>query len=76
MQEILSDRRYEIDVEFKYQSDPRNSHGFGLFLLGDKPNFPDEFHSEVGYRPDYKGLGVFVYRSVARGKWVSKFLQN
>ena len=25
----------------------------------------------MGYRPDYKGLGVFLYRSVAKGKWVS-----
>jgi len=38
-------------------------------LLGDEPTFPDDFNPDIGFRPDYKGLGVFVYRSESRGKW-------
>ena len=70
-QPILSDRRYEVDIDFMYKSPEDSSHGFATFLLGDEPEFPEEFHSEMGYRPDYKGLGVFLYRSVAKNKWVS-----
>ena len=70
-QDIKSDRKYEIDVEFMFQSKPEQSHGFALFLLGNPPQFPEEFHDEFGYRTDYKGLGVFLYRSEKRQKWVS-----
>lgn len=71
MQPILSDRKYELDVEFKLQSDEDQSHGMSIMLLKEKPSFPDEFHNEFGYRPDYMGLGVFLYRSESRNKWVS-----
>jgi hypothetical protein len=32
--QILSDRKYEFDVEFKFKSNPDNSHGFAIMLLG------------------------------------------
>ena len=38
-------------------------------LLDNPPTFPDDFNTEIGFRTDYKGLGVFVYRSETRGKW-------
>jgi hypothetical protein len=41
-------------------------------LLAEEPNFPSEFDPLFGYRSDYKGLGVFVYRSEAQGQWVSE----
>jgi hypothetical protein len=49
------------------------SHGLAIFFLDQQPIFPDEFHDEFGYRTDYKGLGVFLYRSESRQKWVSIF---
>ena len=55
-----------------FQSDPDKSHGFALMLLDKMPNFPEEFHDEFGYRTDYKGLGIFLYRSEKRQKWVSR----
>ena len=73
---IISDLKFEIDVEFKLMSSPQNSHGFGMFLLDQPPIFPDEFHEVAGYRLDYKGLGVFLYRSEKRGKWVSVLVFN
>jgi hypothetical protein len=71
LQPILSDRKYEIDVEFKLQSEEDMSHGMSVMLLREPPKFPEEFHNEFGYKPDYKGLGVFLYRSESRNKWVS-----
>ena len=47
------------------------SHGFSIFFLADEPKFPKEFDDMLGYRPDYKGLGVFLYRSEKRKQWVS-----
>ena len=57
-------------------SDEAMSHGFAVMLLGDKPNFPSDFHSDFGYKPDYKGLGVFFYRSESRDKWYILNVQN
>ena len=68
---IQSDRKYEIDVEFQLKSPDVKSHGFAIFLTGQEPSFPEEFHPSFGYRPDYKGLGVFLYRSEKKNKWVS-----
>jgi len=30
----------------------------------------------LGYRPDYKGLGIFLYRSERRNKWFIISIQN
>ena len=72
---ILSDNKFQIDVEFKMNSDEDKSHGFEIMLTQTPANFPEEFHPDFGYKPDYKGLGVFLYRSEKRGKWVSKTIQ-
>ena len=45
-------------------------------FLDKPPLFPDDYDEEIGYRSDYKGLGVFVYRSEARDKWVSNLNKN
>ena len=45
-------------------------------LLGEKPTFPADFHSDFGYKTDYKGLGVFFYRSESRNKWYILNVQN
>lgn len=54
-----------------FKSDENLSHGFSIFFLADEPKFPKEFDDMLGYRPDYKGLGVFLYRSEKRKQWVS-----
>jgi len=47
-----------------------------IMLLRDPPKFPEEFHNEFGYRPDYMGLGVFLYRSESRNRWYLMAHQN
>ena len=34
------------------------------------------FDPILGFKPDYKGLGVFVYRSEKRDKWFVVSIQN
>jgi len=75
-QPLKSEHQLEFDVEFKFISDPEYSHGLAIFLLDQQPIFPDEFHDEFGYRTDYKGLGVFLYRSESKGKWYILTVQN
>ena len=70
-QAIESDLKFEIDLEFTLSTPPDSSHGFAMFLLDQQPIFPDEFHPIGGYRLDYKGLGIFMYRSEKQNKWVS-----
>ena len=45
-------------------------------LLGDEPQFPQDFDPLFGYNPEYKGLGVFLYRSDTRGEWYVVSIQN
>lgn len=71
---MKSDHQFEVDVEFKFISEPDLSHGLAIFFLDQQPVFPGEFHDEFGYRTDYKGLGVFLYRSESKGKWVSNMV--
>ena len=68
-QPILSDRKFGADIDFTLQSSEGTSHGFVIMLQADQPSYPDDFDSLLGVKPDYKGLGVFVYRSESRNKW-------
>jgi hypothetical protein len=70
----LSDQKYEVDVEFTLQSNEDKSHGMAVMLTHEKPKFPEEFHDEFGYRTDFYGLGVFLYRSEYKNKWVSNLI--
>ena len=63
---LQSDRAVEVDVEFMFKSDENLSHGFSIFFLANEPRFPMDFDDVVGYRSDFKGLGVFLYRSEKR----------
>jgi hypothetical protein len=45
-------------------------------FLSDAPIFPNEFDNAFGYKPDYKGLGVFLYRSERDQKWYVISVQN
>ena len=67
--EIKDTRSFEVDIEGLFSSNTDLSHGLAAMFLADKPEFPAEFSSEFGYRTDYKGLAVFLFRSESRGKW-------
>lgn len=54
---------YEIDVEFTVSSPLENSNGFGVFLLKKTPDFPAEFGSLMGYRADFNGIAIVLYKS-------------
>lgn len=75
-QRIESDKKFQIDVDFTMMSDEDQSHGFSIMLQEDYPQFPDMFDPILGFKSNYKGLGVFVYRSENRGKWFIISIQN
>jgi hypothetical protein len=66
---------FTMDVEFTVQSELSKSNGFALMLLKREPQFPDEHGATFGYREDYNGLGIFLYKSQTRfpGKWVTTY---
>lgn len=33
-----------------------------MYLLGNEPDFPNDFDEKYGMKDDYKGLGVYVHR--------------
>ena len=45
-------------------------------LQADPPSFPEDFDPVLGIKPDYKGLGIFMYRSESRNKWYIISIQN
>ena len=73
---INADRKFAVDVEFTLRSDPDKSHGFVIMLSAEPAAFPEDFHPATGIRPDYKGLGIFIYRSETKGRWFIVSLQN
>jgi hypothetical protein len=65
-------------VEYAVQSDPSASSGFGILLLKPEPSFPGDHGELSGFRPDFNGVGVFLYRSHTKrpGKWFVITLHN
>jgi len=45
-------------------------------LQAERPNFPEDFDSILGIKPDYKGLGVFIYKSESKNRWYLIAIQN
>lgn len=58
---------FEIDVEFRYGTEPNKSHGFAVLFTSEAPVFPQDFDKVTGFKPDFKGLGVFLYKSKTDG---------
>ena len=68
MTKILQ-KEVEFDIEFTIQSDLYKSRGFtALFTQNDL--YSEDFEKPLGYRTDYEGVGVYVFRNPLKGnKW-------
>jgi hypothetical protein len=68
---------FEIEVEFTVNSDPSTARGFAL-LFNRNSIKPKEFTSSmIGYRTDYEGIGVYVFRHISQvNKWYVMTVQN
>ena len=59
------------------QSELTNARGFMLVLTQNEPVEEDFIESAIGYRQDYEGIGVYVFRHALRdNKWFAMVLQN
>ena len=65
----INDKEFEIDIEFTIRSDLDQSLGF-MALLTQHEMYEDEFQARLGYRQNYEGIGVYVFRHPHKdNKW-------
>lgn len=78
-QRIESDNKFEVDIEFRYQTKPNLSHGFAIMFQEEAPQYPRDFKEvdhNYGFKAAFKGLGVFLHRSERDNKWYVFAVQN
>ena len=73
----VASKSVEFDIEFTINSDLNKSRGF-MALMTQNTLEPEDFeNSDVGYRSDYEGIGVYVFRNPIReNKWFVMALQG
>ena len=73
----IGDKEFEVEVEFTIQSDLIKSRGF-MILLTQQQMLEEEFtESTVGYRQDYEGTALYIFRHPHReNNWFAMTLQN
>lgn len=62
LQKPISMQEFEVQVEFTLNSD-FNPLGFSLHLLRDEFREEDFAQSTFGYRSDFHGIGLYVFRN-------------
>ena len=74
---VLRDKEFEVELEFTVQSELDKANGF-MTLLTQHEMYEAEFtESVIGYRQNFEGIGVFVFRHPHRdNKWFAMTLQN
>ena len=73
----ITDENFEIELEFTIASDLNKSRGFMMMLTTTEIQETDIEQSHIGYKTDYEGIGVMVFRHNAReNKWFVMTLQN
>ena len=62
-------KEVEFDIEFTIQSDLYKSRGFSA-LFTQNELYTEDFEHDLGYRLDYEGIGVYVFRNpIGENKW-------
>ena len=65
----------EFDIEFTIQSELAKSRGFMVYFLQNEIDEDDFIKSDIGYRQDYEGIGIYVFRNPVReNKWYAMTL--
>ena len=77
MSPSINTREVEFDLEFTIQSDLEESRGFMALFTQNELNPEDFIESDLGYRSDFEGVGVYVFRnSMRENKWYVMTLQG
>jgi len=56
-------QEFEVQVEFTLNSDKNGSLGLSLHLMRDDFKEEDFSQSTFGYRSDFHGIGLYVFRN-------------
>ena len=56
---------FEVDVEFTLNTDPAQARGFMILFNRNEPKVKDFQSSQLGYKHDYEGVGVYVFRHLS-----------
>ena len=59
----IEDKDFEIEMEFTMQSDLHESRGFMVFLTQHEVLEEEIEQHELGYRQNYEGTAVYVFRN-------------
>jgi len=68
---------FEVDIEFTINSEIELSRHIMLFFSRNEPNPKDFFTYQLGYKTDYEGVGIFLFRHMSQdNKWYLMTMQN
>ena len=78
-----------IEIDIKYQLNPavKTQNGFAIWYLRRQPRLsetytvdgkevPKDFGRLFGFKPDYNGIGVLVFKKVNTGNWMAYAREN
>lgn len=67
---------FEVQTEYTIQSPSETTRGTLMILQDSEFVYDDFVDSHFGYRSDYKGIGVYIFRSYYTKKWHVMTLQG
>lgn len=68
---------FETNIEFTINSDPATSRHLMVFFSRQEPVAKDFFAYQLGYKTDFEGVGVFLFRHMSQeNKWYLMTMQN
>ena len=73
----IEEAEFEVQVEYTINGDLKVARGFMILLTQHEMLEQDFLDSEIGYRQDYEGAAVYVFRHPNQNnKWYVMTLQN
>jgi hypothetical protein len=66
----LKMKKFKMDINFVLKSSRINQpYGFAIWYLNAKKDLKDKKGNLFGFKPDYAGLGIFIYKDIS-GNWI------
>jgi hypothetical protein len=56
---------FEMDIEFTINSEIENARHLMIFFSRNEPSPKDFTASQIGYKTDYEGVGIYLFRHMA-----------
>lgn len=68
LRQKIRTQKFSADISFKISSS-KEPYGLGIWYINSKKPLKDSKGSLFGFKGDYAGLGIFVYKDV-NGNWI------